>query len=221
MIKLWPSTPTLPAMDQMTPRAGVTANPFEAPSSPASAHHPLLTPTRLSVANPFDLTPGSPTSAPAARSAFAAALPTTGLTLHAPDFNMQRSKPTTPSPPPPLTASRGQIHVKLIQARGLNVHSSSARPYVVVQFEQNEFVSRDPTDESDKESKACPLEPPLRLLSTRSLGLPATSHLRRRACHQKLPAVATAPDFLAGSARTIQCGNMKFPCTFYTLHSMC
>ncbi|KAL6309612.1 kinase-like protein [Sparassis latifolia] len=49
--------------------------------------------------------------------------------------------------------SKGQIHVKLIQARGLNVQSPTARPYVVVQFEQNEFVSRDPTDESDKEVK--------------------------------------------------------------------
>lgn len=49
--------------------------------------------------------------------------------------------------------SKGQIHVKLIQARGLNVRSSNARPYVVVQFEQNEFVSREPTDETDKEVK--------------------------------------------------------------------
>lgn len=29
----------------------------------------------------------------------------------------------------------------------------NARPYVVVQFEQNEFVSRDPTDETEKEVK--------------------------------------------------------------------
>ncbi|KAJ4472255.1 Pkinase-domain-containing protein [Lentinula aciculospora] len=49
--------------------------------------------------------------------------------------------------------SRGQIHVKLIQARGLNVRSMAAQPYVVVQFEQNEFVSRNPTDETDKEVK--------------------------------------------------------------------
>ncbi|PFH52697.1 hypothetical protein AMATHDRAFT_139750 [Amanita thiersii Skay4041] len=54
---------------------------------------------------------------------------------------------------PQTSASKGQIHVKLIQARGLNVRSIYARPYVVVQFEQNEFVSRDPTDESDKEVK--------------------------------------------------------------------
>ncbi|KIL68341.1 hypothetical protein M378DRAFT_72522 [Amanita muscaria Koide BX008] len=49
--------------------------------------------------------------------------------------------------------SKGQIHVKLIQARGLNVRYIHARPYVVVQFEQNEFVSRDPTNGTDKEMK--------------------------------------------------------------------
>ncbi|KDQ64630.1 hypothetical protein JAAARDRAFT_118764 [Jaapia argillacea MUCL 33604] len=49
--------------------------------------------------------------------------------------------------------SKGQIHVKLIQARGLNVQTVHARPYVVVQFEQNEFVSRDPIEETGKELK--------------------------------------------------------------------
>ncbi|KAF9263639.1 kinase-like protein [Marasmius fiardii PR-910] len=49
--------------------------------------------------------------------------------------------------------SKGQIHVKLIQARGLTVRTPTSRPYVVVQFEQNEFISRDPTDESDREVK--------------------------------------------------------------------
>ncbi|KAI0750693.1 Pkinase-domain-containing protein [Daedaleopsis nitida] len=53
----------------------------------------------------------------------------------------------------PSGPSKGQIHVKLIQARALNVRSSLSRPYVVVQFEQNEFVSRDPTEEGDKEVK--------------------------------------------------------------------
>lgn len=59
----------------------------------------------------------------------------------------------TPAAP---ASSKGQIHVKLIAARGLNVRSISARPYVVVVFEQNEFVSRDPTDETDKEVKGVP-----------------------------------------------------------------
>ncbi|KAG8924212.1 hypothetical protein FRC01_011801 [Tulasnella sp. 417] len=49
--------------------------------------------------------------------------------------------------------SRGQLHVKLIQARGLNVKSIHSRPYVVVQFENNEFVSRDPISDKEKEVK--------------------------------------------------------------------
>ncbi|KAJ7276169.1 putative serine/threonine protein kinase [Mycena haematopus] len=53
------------------------------------------------------------------------------------------------------SSSKGQIHVKLIQARGLHV-GPTGKPYVVVQFEQNEFVSRDPTDEADKEVKGTP-----------------------------------------------------------------
>ncbi|KAF7433290.1 hypothetical protein PC9H_005240 [Pleurotus ostreatus] len=107
--------------------------------------------------------------------AFAAALPTTQLSLHAPEFSMQQppsrkdkspadkssktsassssSNGSSSSSAPQSGSSRGQIHVKLIQARGLNVQSLNARPYVVVQFENNEFVSRDPTEESEKEAK--------------------------------------------------------------------
>jgi hypothetical protein len=59
----------------------------------------------------------------------------------------------TQSAPTPTSSSssRGQIHVKLISARGLNTSSIRSRPYAVVVFENNEFVSRDPTDEDDKE----------------------------------------------------------------------
>ena len=108
-----------------------------------------------------DLTPTGTSSL----GGFPAALPTTQLSLHAPVFNMQQPPPgnrnkslasiltSSPSTPPQTTASKGQIHVKLIQAKALNVRTMHARPYVVVQFEQNEFVSRDPTDETDKEVK--------------------------------------------------------------------
>lgn len=43
-------------------------------------------------------------------------------------------------------AIRGTLNVKLIQARGLHVQpgASETQPYVVMQFEQNEFVSRTP-----------------------------------------------------------------------------
>ncbi|KAI0268365.1 kinase-like protein [Gloeopeniophorella convolvens] len=61
--------------------------------------------------------------------------------------------PPTSSASPASGSSKGQIHVKLISGRGLNVPSLHSRPYVVVVFENNEFVSRDPTDEGDKEVK--------------------------------------------------------------------
>ena len=132
--------------DQLTPRAD-EKNPFnDVPTTP-TAVHPLLSSGLSSVTS--DLTP---------------AQPTTHLTLHAPVFIMQQPPPAKnliiKPPPPPLPSSssapptsKGQIHVKLIQARALNISTIYARPYVVVQFEQNEFVSRDPTLESDKEVK--------------------------------------------------------------------
>lgn len=64
------------------------------------------------------------------------------------------SSPTQgPSSSPTPGQSRGQLHVKLIQARALNVKSIQSRPYVVVQFENNEFVSRDPISDKEKEVK--------------------------------------------------------------------
>ncbi|KAG7097269.1 hypothetical protein E1B28_004635 [Marasmius oreades] len=175
-------------------------NPFDVPNSPhspspgPSSPHPLLTPTRIPSSSPFfppapssgpvDLTPSSNTQQTQATPSFANSIPTTSLTLHAPDFTMSlppppklankspasqaspsrslRSQSNSMSIPKPCSASssgsstpvsKGHIHVKLIQARGLSVRTPTSRPYVVVQFEQNEFISRDPTDESDREVK--------------------------------------------------------------------
>ena len=142
---------------------------------PNGIHHRLLQVPSPSV-NGTESAPVGPLSPPAiSMNLTTTALPTTHLTLHAPDFDMQvppvkrsshsRSPPPTlassPSRPlpshsssstaTPSSSSKGQIHVKLISARGLNAPSIKSRPYVVVVFENNEFVSRDPTDESDKE----------------------------------------------------------------------
>jgi serine/threonine protein kinase SCH9 len=201
MIKLWPSA--LSPFDQLTPKAGPNnqerPNPFDGPAPGSGSHTPTLTQsfqhhllnthpsTTNSVTLSPDLTPqllGA--SAVPTTPGGTLALPTTHLTLHAPDFNMRQPPPSkqhkaspdkssTPSsssassssttnsgsgsgsgPTSVAGPSKGQIHVKLIQARGLNVRSISARPYVVVQFEQNEFVSREPTDEMDKEVKGTP-----------------------------------------------------------------
>ncbi|KJA24514.1 hypothetical protein HYPSUDRAFT_122251, partial [Hypholoma sublateritium FD-334 SS-4] len=61
-----------------------------------------------------------------------------------------------PTTAPNAALSKGQLHLKLIQARALNVRSIHAKPYAVVQFEHNEFVSRDPIAESGKEVKGTP-----------------------------------------------------------------
>jgi serine/threonine protein kinase SCH9 len=197
MIKIWPSTPN-PIDQQLTPRQE-RPNPFDVPPSLSDSlpgpgpqtptyHHHLLNTGQLSP-QPFPTSPGGVASrrgiddptpigplSPAnigSTANLAAALPTTQLSLHAPNFNMRppqlparilsASKSAAPStsaatsiataPSHPAGPSKGQIHVKLIQARGLNVRSVEGRPYVVVQFEQNEFVSREPTDETGKEVK--------------------------------------------------------------------
>ncbi|CAA7260185.1 unnamed protein product [Cyclocybe aegerita] len=163
MLKFWP---TSPAPDQTTPRASQQEkNPFDRlPTTPTSVH-PLLAAGSTSPFVPSsayggsvhsDLTPGGTNNSVGP---FPSAQPTTHLSIHAPQFNIMqpppgknpKPSPSTPTPQPAL--SRGQIHVKLIQARGLNVRSIHARPYVVVQFEQNEFVSRNPIPESDREVK--------------------------------------------------------------------
>src|ERR1700761_7785307 len=63
------------------------------------------------------------------------------------------------------SSSKGQLHLKLLSARSLNVSSHSSRPYVVVQYDNNEFVSREPIAESEKEVKSAAL----------SIGAPSAS----------------------------------------------
>ncbi|KAG6880075.1 hypothetical protein C0992_006887 [Termitomyces sp. T32_za158] len=129
-------------MDQLTPKQPHDRNPFDAPRPTTPTYHPLLNAHSANA----DITPlATPTLGFPAQ-------PTTHLSLHAPEFAMQQPPPPRSAPAP----SRGQLHVKLIQARGLAVHTPAARPYVVVQFEKNEFVSRDPTTESDKEVRGTP-----------------------------------------------------------------
>ncbi|KAJ7047598.1 kinase-like domain-containing protein [Mycena alexandri] len=72
-----------------------------------------------------------------------------------PQLSNKAPAPQTSSAGLASSSSKGQIHVKLIQGRGLHVQPAG-RPYVVVQFEQNEFVSRDPIGEADKEVKGTP-----------------------------------------------------------------
>jgi len=151
MLKFWmPSGETTPKPGMS---GGEKSNPFDSPTGLSSidCNNVPTTPTLL-------LTPIITTNVHLATKTPIAS-PTT--TFHAPVFNIMEPPKPKSKPPPAQTSpkpqasgpSKGQIHVKLIQGRGLNVPSLQARPYVVVQFEQNEFVSRDPTDEADKEVK--------------------------------------------------------------------
>jgi hypothetical protein len=151
----------------------------KSPRGGGQIHHRLLQVPSVSVYG-TESAPEGPLSPTHPASKMNTALPTTHLSLHAPDFDMHPSRPshsdtpslsTTPvsstlasspsrphhsqssqSAPTPSasSSSKGQIHVKLISARGLNTSSINSRPYVVVVFEDNEFVSRDPTDQDDK-----------------------------------------------------------------------
>ncbi|KAG8906474.1 hypothetical protein FRB99_006789 [Tulasnella sp. 403] len=162
---------------------GPPASGARTPTTGTLHHHHLLHlpphPSHLSDSSSPRGIPGLP-SVPSAT-----ALPTTHVTLEAAEFHMKppplalnataTAVPTvgTTQPAPSSTSSsssgsnsngnqsngaqsRGQLHVKLIQARGLNVKSLHSRPYVVVQFENNEFVSRDPISDKEKEVKGVP-----------------------------------------------------------------
>jgi hypothetical protein len=54
------------------------------------------------------------------------------------------------------SAPKGKLLVKLICARNLASPSVNSRPYAVVTFDQNEFVSREPIREDDEEVVGIP-----------------------------------------------------------------
>ncbi|KAL7410380.1 kinase-like domain-containing protein [Mrakia frigida] len=68
------------------------------------------------------------------------------------------SSPASSSPRSlsPNTHPKGHLTVKLMSARGLNIPSeamATSRPYVVVTFENNEFVSREPIESHEPTTK--------------------------------------------------------------------
>lgn len=78
--------------------------------------------------------------------------PSIAISRVEPDFSFKtqpsalaRKKDTGSSP-------RGKLFVKLIAARHLSAPSAASRPYVVVTFDQNEFVSREPIHEEGEEA---------------------------------------------------------------------
>ncbi|KAG8787453.1 hypothetical protein FRC15_009156 [Serendipita sp. 397] len=121
--------------------------------TPSGGIQPLAFPTTSLTLAPlaFDLKP-VPTRANGPKNNGNTTNNTTTITKDSPAPPMQATSTTKSS----TTAPRGQLHVKLIQARGLAVKSAHSRPYVVVVYEQNEFISREPIHEDEKEVKGKP-----------------------------------------------------------------
>ena len=159
-----------------TPKAAPISNPFDAIQySPTHSQSPSRSDTTSRAAGRS--TPPTPmaTTPPAG---IPTAQPTTQLTITPPEFTLKSTPPPggvktpTVSSSPPQTSqiaayasksptaapryARGQLHVKLIEASGLNVKSTNSRPYVVVVYEQNEFVSREPILQHEKEARGTP-----------------------------------------------------------------
>jgi serine/threonine protein kinase SCH9 len=235
-----------------------TGSVSKAPSSQTlpRPHHPLLTPTSLGAVSgqysPFippqaqtDLTPlGSPTTTLSIDAPDFYTPSTMSLSLPPPKNGDKKAQPELLDTPPketmeqtpngtPSNSSLGQIHVKLIQARGLNIASTAAVPYVVVQFEQNEFVSRDPIEESEREVRGTPRPalgsrqnsyqfpppaPPAPAASNAmsALGAMADAHDRRKSSSNSgssgnpSPSTSVKSTGLAGAPRPISLNNGIF-----------
>ncbi|PKI82410.1 non-specific serine/threonine protein kinase [Malassezia vespertilionis] len=123
-------------LDQDTPRIGIERDPFDALDRSSLIE-------RGSTPNPL-LTPG-PGHAQVPSSLIG--VPTTSVSRVAPDFTMKLPPPKPKSSADATmdrsasTSSIGYLHVQLLEARRLPVSSiETSRPFVVVQFDMNEYV---------------------------------------------------------------------------------
>lgn len=75
------------------------------------------------------------------------------ITMVEPDFSFTSlpSSSTIARKKETAHAPKGKLSVKLISARSLNSPNPYSRPYVVVSFDQNEFISREPIHEEGEE----------------------------------------------------------------------
>lgn len=94
-------------------------------------------------------TPPPSRSPPRCSSTLTTCEPSVAISRTEPDFSFttQPSAHQRSSRSGTSSAPRGKLVVKLIEARSLSAPSRSSRPYVVVTYDQNEFVSREPIDE--------------------------------------------------------------------------
>lgn len=68
-----------------------------------------------------------------------------------PDFSFTTQPASLARKKETALAPKGKLAIKLISARNLSAPSAASRPYVLVSFDQNEFVSREPIHEEGEE----------------------------------------------------------------------
>ncbi len=95
--------------------------------------------------------PTSDTSTPAAAAAAAVASTAASSSSNSPSGSTNSS--SSASKTRNTNAPRGHLTVKIVAGRNLAVSSPAARPYAVIQFDKNEFIGREPIDESGPEAK--------------------------------------------------------------------
>ncbi|GAA5863291.1 hypothetical protein JCM3774_000844 [Rhodotorula dairenensis] len=165
------------AQDQTTPKATDQRNPFDLLGANASSAASSRKASIASASTPTATTPGAPGARTPVRPSLSHAAsstrslgsnagsepatpgvtpggssraqPTTAISRTEPDFSFttQPSSHQRSARPTNQSAPRGKLVVKLIEARNLSAPSRASRPYVVVTFDQNEFVSREPIDD--------------------------------------------------------------------------
>ncbi|KAK4704769.1 serine/threonine protein kinase SCH9, partial [Phenoliferia sp. Uapishka_3] len=76
----------------------------------------------------------------------------TAVSMAEPDFSFTTQPSALARKRETGLVPKGRLAVKLISARHLSCPSADSRPYVVVSFDQNEFVSREPIHEEGEEA---------------------------------------------------------------------
>ncbi|GAA6000117.1 hypothetical protein JCM10207_006060, partial [Rhodosporidiobolus poonsookiae] len=98
--------------------------------------------------------------------------PTTAISRDEPDFSFKATPGTLTRRQTAQLAPRGLLSVKLISARHLSAPSPASRPYAVVTFDQNEFVSREPIHEEAEEAVGVAKPKPPQLVALQEQGKP-------------------------------------------------
>ncbi|GAA5921780.1 hypothetical protein JCM3775_001817 [Rhodotorula graminis] len=134
-----------------TPPGSVASSPMSTPS----------TSTLSAVDHPSPVAP--PTASDVARAAISRAEPDFSFKTLPGALTRRQTSPNAP---------KGRLVVKLISARHLSPPSHASRPYVVVTFDQNEFVSREPVHEEGDEAVGIAKPKPAQLFALQEQGKP-------------------------------------------------